>query len=68
MSDHNHSHSGSCCHGSEDVEDASNLGVLYSLYSKIDLQNLTTLNESVENSGKKVFRSWDDRLSKEFVS
>ena len=67
MSDHNHSHSGGCCHSNDDHADPNNLGLLYSLYSKIDLDNLTTLNESEENSGRTVFRSWDERLSKEQV-
>lgn len=65
MSDH-HNHSSGCCHHSEeDVDNSTNLGLMYSLYSKIDLQNLTTLNELEENSGREVFRSWDERLSKE---
>jgi len=67
MSDHNHSHGsgGGCCHSNDDHTDPNNLGLLYSLYSKIDINNLTTLNESEENSGRTVFRSWDDRLSKD---
>ena len=68
MSDHGHDHSGGCCHSHEDVDNADNLGLLYSLYSKIDLENLTTLNEEEEGSGKTIFRSWEDRLSKEKVS
>ena len=61
---HGHDHSGGCCHSSDDVESADNLGLLYSLYSKIDLENLTTLNEEQEGSGKTIFRSWDERLLK----
>ena len=50
------------------MDNADNLGLLYSLYSKIDLENLTTLNEEVEGSGKTIFRSWDERLLKEKVA
>ena len=66
--DHGHDHSGGCCHSADDVESADNIGLLYSLYSKIDLENLTTLNEEQEGSGKSIFRSWDERLSKEKVT
>ena len=65
MSDHNHS--SGCCHSHSEEVDTNNTGFLYSLYSKIDLEKLQCLNEVVENSGKTVFRSYDDRLSKEFV-
>ena len=65
MSDHHHG--SGCSHTQEDIESANNLGFLYSLYAKIDLQNLQTLNESEENAGRTVFRSWDERLSKEKV-
>ncbi len=35
-----------------------------SLYQKIDTENLECLNESVDGSGKTVFKSWEDRLDK----
>ena len=38
---------------------------LFSLYLKIDTENVVCLNEAESNSGKKVFRSWDDRLNRE---
>ena len=37
------------------------LGVQYSLYQKIDLENVTCLNEEIENSGKDVFKAWENR-------
>jgi hypothetical protein len=47
---------------SEDIVSESNL------LSKIDLENLQCLNEEIDGSCKKVFRSWDDRLNREHVS
>ena len=40
-------------------------GVAYSLYQKIDMNNLTCLNEELENSGKTVFKPWETRLDRE---
>lgn len=37
------------------------------LNSKIDLDNVQCLNEESDGSAKKIFRSWDERLSKEHV-
>lgn len=42
--------------------------MLYNLYSRIDKQNLECLNEVQENSGRDVFRPWDERLLKDHVS
>ena len=39
----------------------------WSLFTKIDFQNLQCLNEEIDGSCKHVFRAWDDRLSKEEV-
>jgi len=47
------------CGGSHDERE---LGVQYNLYEKIDLQNVECLNELVEGSGVKVFKSWEERL------
>ncbi|XP_032453049.1 PITH domain-containing protein 1 [Nasonia vitripennis] len=41
---------------------AGELGVQYNLFEKIDLQNVECLNELVEGSGAKIFKSWEDRL------
>lgn len=39
------------------------LGVQYNLYQKIDLPNVTCLNEAEDGSGVKVFKPWEERLS-----
>ncbi|CAH0556744.1 unnamed protein product [Brassicogethes aeneus] len=49
--DHNHQH------------DNPEMGIEYSLYSKINTENLECLNEAVEGSGKTVFKPWEDRLN-----
>ncbi|XP_059049776.1 PITH domain-containing protein GA19395 [Achroia grisella] len=55
--DHDHDHS-----NSEDI------GINYNLYEKIDKENLQCLNETVDGSGKTVFKSWERRLDlTEFV-
>ncbi|KAL9901204.1 PITH domain-containing protein GA19395-like [Glossina fuscipes fuscipes] len=38
------------------------MGIEYSLYEKIDLDNLECLNEKLEGSGKRVFRPYENRL------
>lgn len=58
--EHNHAHGHHCECGQETK--IENLAVLYNLYSKIDMENLECLNETIENSGKSVFRPWDQRL------
>lgn len=63
MCDHQHS-AGGCCHG-EDSEVSTETGIEFSLYSKIDIENVQCLNELVDNSGKTVFKSWEKRLCKE---
>ena len=42
--------------------DSSNV---FSLFLKIDINNLVCLNESETDSGRKVFREWDDRLKRD---
>ena len=59
MSGHGHSH-GHCEH--EAQEQPSDLGIEYSLYTKIDTENVQCLNEAVEGSGKKIFKPWEKRL------
>ncbi|RZC37413.1 PITH domain-containing protein CG6153, partial [Asbolus verrucosus] len=39
------------------------MGVEYSLYTKIDKNNLQCLNEAVEGSGKTIFKPWEERLN-----
>ena len=60
MSNHQHGHGCGCNHGSAGLQ-GEELGLQYSLYQKIDLENVTCLNEAVEHSGKLVFKPWEDR-------
>ena len=60
-----HKH-GDNCGCSQEIKTES-MSVLYNLYSRIDLHNLECLNESRENSGKLVFRPWDQRLDRDKV-
>ncbi|KAL7646773.1 UNVERIFIED_CONTAM: hypothetical protein RMT77_002028 [Armadillidium vulgare] len=57
-------HGGHSCDGGHE-HDPAELGISYSLYKKIDLTNVECLNEAVENSGKDVFKPWEERLSTE---
>lgn len=65
---HGHSHSeGGCEHEAVDVDTALETGIQYSLYEKIDMENLECLNEETEGSGKTVFKSFENRLDQEMV-
>ncbi|XP_073521725.1 PITH domain-containing protein 1 [Phyllobates terribilis] len=57
---HGHSHGGGCSCGAERVETPER-GLEYGLYKKIDLHKLQCLNESLEGSGKGVFKAWEER-------
>ncbi|XP_059617962.1 PITH domain-containing protein CG6153 [Phlebotomus argentipes] len=59
------SHSHCCNHGSSSSADPNEIGVNYSLYTKIDLDNVECLNEAAENSGKCVFRAFEERFDAE---
>ncbi|XP_055680531.1 PITH domain-containing protein GA19395 [Lutzomyia longipalpis] len=61
------SHSHCCNHGSSGGVDPNEIGINYSLYTKIDLDNVECLNESVENSGKLIFRSYEERFDTEKI-
>lgn len=50
---HDHDHAGD-----------DEIGVQYNLYQKIDIENLQCLNETIDGSGKTVFKSWDRRLDR----
>lgn len=67
MSGHGHSHGGHCCEHESDGQ-PSDLGVAYTLYTKIDTENVQCLNEVTEGSGKLVFKPWDKRLDTDKVS
>lgn len=43
-------------------------GIEYSLYTKIDIDNLECLNEHSDGAGKSVFKPWEDRLKRDKVS
>jgi hypothetical protein len=62
MSGHRHG-----CAGDHSHDETPEMGVQYSLYSKIDLGNLECLNEKHEGSGKDVFKAWEERLNFEKV-
>lgn len=47
-----------CDHSSNEDE----LGLQYNLYEKIDKDNVECLNETIEGSGKTVFKPWDKRM------
>lgn len=55
------------CNGHNSLNSSDDLGILYSLYSKIDLSKVECLNETTEGSGKTVFKPWEDRLNIENV-
>ena len=64
---HGHSHgAGGCGHGQAGLN-GEEFGIQYSLYQKIDLQNVTCLNEEVEDSGKTVFKPWTERKDRDKV-
>jgi hypothetical protein len=63
MSGHKHG-----CDGDDNHDETPEMGLEYSLYSKIDIGNLECLNEKIEGTGKDVFKAWEDRMDFEKVS
>jgi hypothetical protein len=63
-----HNHGGHCCGEEDHSHDDTELGIQYSLYKHIDTENVECLNETVDGSGKTIFKPWEDRLNKEKVS
>lgn len=59
---HSHDHGHGCSHEATDLDNALEMGIQYSLYSKIDMINLECLNEETEGSGKLVFKPYENRL------
>lgn len=53
-----------CC----DHQSTNDQSEEWNLNSKIDLNNVQCLNEQVDGSCKKIFRHWDDRLNREYVT
>ena len=70
---HSHGHGG-CSgedhgghdHGASGLQ-GEELGIQYSLYQKIDLENVSCLNEEIDGSGKTVFKSWENRKKRDQV-
>ncbi|PSN35463.1 PITH domain-containing protein [Blattella germanica] len=58
MSGHKHG-----CDGDHNHDETPEMGLQYSLFSKIDVANLECLNEKVEETGKSVFKPWEERLN-----
>lgn len=54
---------GKCCGDSNHHHESEEMGIQYSLYAKIDKNNLECLNEAREGSGKTVFKPWEERLN-----
>lgn len=62
---HDHHHGPHQCEAeatSSDLDNVLEMGIQYSLYQKIDTENLECLNETEEDSGKKVFKAFENRL------
>ncbi|KAK6632447.1 hypothetical protein RUM44_007489 [Polyplax serrata] len=59
MSGHSHNR----CDGDDKHDDTPEMGIEYSLFKKIDSDNLECLNEKIQHSGKDVFKSWENRLN-----
>ena len=56
-----HGHSHSCGGESHGIASEDAVGLQYALYQKINLDGVECLNEAEEGSGKKVFKTWQDR-------
>ncbi|CAG9771765.1 unnamed protein product [Ceutorhynchus assimilis] len=52
---------GKCCEDPNHQHDDPELGIQYSLYKKININDLVCLNESVEGSGRSIFKAWENR-------
>jgi hypothetical protein len=53
-----------CHHDHEECVSHEDGGVLYSLYTKIDLPKVECFNESVEGAGCTVFKPWEQRFDR----
>lgn len=61
---HNHHH----CDGSHDHDETPEKGIEYSLYEKIDKDNMECLNEAQDGSAKRIFKPWEERLTFDVVN
>lgn len=59
---HSHDHGNECTHEASHTDNGPEMGIEYSLYSKIDMENLECLNEESDGSGKLVFKPYEQRL------
>lgn len=59
---------GGCCAGHSSIDDSPEMGIEYSLFMKIDKDNLTCLNEKRDGSAKDIFKPWEERLTMNTVS
>uniref|UniRef100_A0A182N8S5 PITH domain-containing protein n=1 Tax=Anopheles dirus TaxID=7168 RepID=A0A182N8S5_9DIPT len=60
---HGHSHGGGCEHEALGIDNELEIGIHYSLFEKIDMNNVECLNEEQEGSGKTVFKPYNERLT-----
>lgn len=60
---HSHDHGGGCGHEATDIDNALEMGIQYSLYEKIDFENIECLNEVLDGSSRFVFKPYQDRLN-----
>lgn len=65
---HDHGHDHDCAGESSESDYLKEIGIQYSLFKKIDMENLECLNESEEGSGKTIFKPYEERLNFEKVS
>ena len=56
-----------CNKGTCDHQPSGDDITAWSLYLKIDKDNMQCLNEETDGSCKYIFRSWDDRLNRNHV-
>ncbi|KAL5280887.1 PITHD1 family protein [Megaselia abdita] len=57
-----HSHDHGCSHEASSSDHSPEMGIEYSLFQKIDMENLEVLNEESEGSGKTIFKPYEERL------
>jgi len=57
-----HRCSGGCNGDHVHQDDTPEMGIEYSLFRRIDKENLTCLNERQDGSGKTIFKPWEERV------
>jgi len=60
MSGHGHSHGAGGCDG-HDHDDSNALDTAFNLYLKVDIDRTECLNETIDGSGRTVFKPWSER-------